>query len=84
MGLTERHWFEDEDVPENYERALEDAINNTVPVVRCKDCKYAVPALNGFYEEGFKCENEHTPGYESFWWFRPDWFCAGGEKKITK
>lgn len=51
------------------------------PVVLCKDCKYAVPALNGFYEEGFKCANEHTPGYESFWWFRPNWFCAGGERK---
>lgn len=25
MGLTERHWFENEDVPENYEWALEDA-----------------------------------------------------------
>lgn len=50
-------------------------------VVRCKDCKYAVPALNGFSEEGFKCANEHTPGYESFWWFRPDWFCPDGERK---
>ena len=27
MGLTERHWFEDEDVPENDEWALEDAIS---------------------------------------------------------
>lgn len=26
MGLTERHWFENEDVPENYEWALEDAV----------------------------------------------------------
>ena len=26
MGLTERHWFENEDVPENYERDLEDAV----------------------------------------------------------
>ena len=29
MGLTERHWFEDEDVPENYEWALEDAVYNS-------------------------------------------------------
>lgn len=29
MGLTERHWFENEDVPENYERALEDAVYNS-------------------------------------------------------
>ena len=27
MGLTERHWFENEDVSENYEWALEDAAN---------------------------------------------------------
>lgn len=26
MGLTERHWFENEDAPENYEWALEDAV----------------------------------------------------------
>ena len=26
MGLTERHWFENEDVPENIEWALEDAV----------------------------------------------------------
>ena len=26
MGLTERHWFENEDTPENYEWALEDAV----------------------------------------------------------
>lgn len=47
MGLTERHWFENEDVPENYEWALEDAVYNSrtnkkadmVKVVRCKDCK---------------------------------------------
>ena len=29
MGLTERHWFENEDVPENYEWALEDAVCNS-------------------------------------------------------
>lgn len=28
MGLTERHWFENEDSPENYERALEDTVFN--------------------------------------------------------
>lgn len=29
MGLTERHLFEDEDVPENYEWFLEDAVCNS-------------------------------------------------------
>ena len=33
MGLTERHWFENEDVSENYEWALEDAVKNAAPVV---------------------------------------------------
>jgi hypothetical protein len=30
MGLTERHLFENEDVPENYEWALEDAVYNSL------------------------------------------------------
>ena len=37
MGLTERHWFENEDVPENYEWALEDAVlkeQEAVPVIQ--------------------------------------------------
>lgn len=29
MGLTERHWFENEEVPENYEWALEDDVYNS-------------------------------------------------------
>lgn len=29
MGLTERHWFENDDVPENYEWVLEDAVHNS-------------------------------------------------------
>lgn len=29
MGLTERHLFENEDVPENYEWDLEDAVRNS-------------------------------------------------------
>ena len=28
MGLTEIHWFENEDVPENYELTVEDAAND--------------------------------------------------------
>lgn len=49
MGLTERHWFENEDVPENYEWALEDAVYNSCvnkkhdnDIVRCKDCVHNV------------------------------------------
>ena len=45
MGLTERHWFENEDVPENYEWDLEDAVydsytnkkpENSVPMMKGK------------------------------------------------
>ena len=50
MGLTERHWFENEDVPENYEWVLEDAVYNSRTnkkydddIVRCKDCKNWIP-----------------------------------------
>lgn len=49
MGLTERHWFENEDVPENCEWDLEDAVYNSRinkthdnDIVRCKDCIYFV------------------------------------------
>ena len=38
MGLTERHLFENEDVPENHECALEDAVmlkeQEAVPVIQ--------------------------------------------------
>jgi len=78
MGLTERHWFENEDVPENYEWALEDAVYNSrtnkkvdmVEVVRCKDCKrrgtYNCPVYVG--GDGMYSEPD-------------DWFCADGERK---
>lgn len=38
MGLTERHLFENEDVPENYEWALEDAVYNS-----CTNKNYQSP-----------------------------------------
>jgi hypothetical protein len=37
MGLTERHLFENEDVPENYEWALEDAVYNSLENKKSKD-----------------------------------------------
>ena len=78
MGLTERHLFENEDVPENYEWALEDAVYNSrtnkkadmVEVVRCNDCKWRS-------EKGF-CK--HPDGGAGN--IRPEnWFCADGERK---
>jgi hypothetical protein len=50
MGLTERHWFENEDVPENYEWALEDAVLKEQEAVEknkeCHEDKNAVECLN--------------------------------------
>ena len=49
MGLTERHWFENEDVPENYEWALEDAVYNSrtnkkvEPKGTCTSCMHYNP-----------------------------------------
>lgn len=77
MGLTERHWFEDEDVPENYERALEDAVYNLrankkadmVEVVRCKDCRYCKYPKSEYW-----CEQGHLHGNTE------TWFCADGKR----
>ena len=78
MGLTERHWFENEDVPENYEWALEDAVYNSrtnkkadlVEVVRCKDCKW-----RGTYQCPIYIGGDGICG-------KPDeWFCADGERR---
>jgi len=44
MGLTERHWFENEDVPENYEWALEDAVYNSYTNKKPED---SAPMRNG-------------------------------------
>ena len=73
MGLTERPWFENEDVPENYEWALEDAVYNSctnkkadiVKVVRCKDCKHYMT---------IHCTCDGCC-------ISDDWFCADGERR---
>lgn len=81
MGLTERHWFENEDVPENYEWALEDAVYNsctnkkadTVEVVRCKDCKH----YDGDENSGIgTC-------FENGVCSTTEWFCADGERRTS-
>ena len=84
MGLTERHWFENEDAPENYEWALEDAVYNSRTnkkhdddIVRCKDCKYWLP-MNRF-------DPDYHPGRgqcELNCWVRDFfWFCGDGERR---
>lgn len=78
MGLTERHWFENEDVPENYEWDLEDAVYNSRTnkkhdddIIRCKDCKYW---YNG-------CCYSRVSNRINFTVEVPDdWFCADGER----
>ena len=51
MGLTERHWFENEDVPENYEWALEDAVLKEQEAVMIKTVM-----INGSGRNG-RCQN---------------------------
>ncbi len=59
MGLTERHWFENEDVPENYEWALEDAVYDKKvksPVLREKNgyWDYVCPTCGSHDRELFR------------------------------
>lgn len=81
MGLTERHWFENEDTPENYEWDLEDAVYNSRTnkkhngdIVRCKDCKNWVGNGADINELPYwlPCKGEMR---------RPDYFCADGERR---
>ena len=72
MGITERHWFENEE-PELTNRQLEDAISiqdrvyrrgyykgysdRNKEIVRCKDCKYRPKEPDWkTYESGFDIE----------------------------
>lgn len=58
MGLTERHWFENEsDVPENYEWALEDAVMlKKQEPIPCGERIKAGDVVLDFYECGY-CKN---------------------------
>ena len=67
MGLTERHWFEGEDVPENYEWALEDAVYNSCTSEKREDStemkillekqkpKQVIITTNSFGTKFYKC-----------------------------
>jgi len=77
MGLTERHWFEDEE-PELTEQQLEDIIYENKKaydsgkeysqIVRCKNCKNQHDPIHcQMYSNGME-----TPD---------DWFCADGERR---
>ena len=80
MGLTERHWFENEDVPENYEWALEDAVYNSRTnkkhddIIRCKDCKHGCGSGYGMYCQFIECKKTGA-------FHKEDWFCADGERR---
>ena len=56
MGLTERHWFENEDVPESYEWDLEDAVYNSSTNKKSEEQK-----TSGAWK--FVC---HNPSYSPF------------------
>ena len=61
-------------------------------LVRCKDCKYRPkqtepPETYGFsieFPEGSKCPCQCSgDGYYS-WYPEDDWFCADGEREVSK
>ena len=55
-----------------------DIIENSVEVVRCRDCKFALP-----YNDYYYCENEDSPFTNSDWAVCPngDDFCSYGERR---
>lgn len=74
MGITERHWFEDEE-PELTDRQLEDAVYDDKKIVRCKDCKHWRKLLLNMDGDGV-CQADNTVKIS-----HSDWFCADGKKK---
>lgn len=53
--------------------------NQPEGIVRCKDCKWGEPAMNGKGEEMVFCYCGDT-GIEAGWLLNPDWYCAEGEE----
>lgn len=54
-------------------------LKEKVAVVRCKECRYGEPAMNGAGEECIQCNNDDLwlDGNLNF----PDWYCADGERR---
>lgn len=81
MGITERHWFEDEE-PELTDRQLEDAVYDDKKIVRCKNCKYGHHVINSVNGEvriyRVICVKPYEQGSAVH---EPDWFCADGKRK---
>jgi hypothetical protein len=52
-------------------------------VVRCKDCKYGEMRKNCYGDDMVDCSNPDSPvrDYALSALFRPDWFCADGERR---
>ena len=62
MGLTERHLFENEDVPENYEWDLEDAVYNSCTNEKPKDSKVGKVGISLEFVNKI-CPNCKNPNY---------------------
>ena len=65
-------------------RWLDKLLEDAVPVVRCKDCKWWDQINNGPYGYCHACKH----GYYSSNWeiniyrrYKEDWFCADGERR---
>ena len=76
MGLTERHWFENEDVPENYEWGLEDAVHNSRTN---KKADILQKLWNALYAEENKLENKYigTPEHDNWFLVYRPWLQDG-------
>lgn len=46
-------------------------------IVRCKDCRYALPSSKNAILCTAPCESQYPKAYKPI-----DWFCAGGEREI--
>ena len=89
MGLTERHWFENEE-PELTERQLEDIVYENKraydsgyakgysarnnEIVRCGNCKHGYTLTDSAY---VTCGRRFHDGQKH----EAKWFCADGERR---
>ena len=58
-----------------YEQMVE-PLRDVECVVRCKDCKYAIPSSENFIMCTDPYESQYPKAYKPI-----DWFCKGGERK---
>ena len=75
--LRDARWYLPRMSPKT-EELLEESLKNAVPVVRCRDCKYAHMTYDG---ECKYCQLDIDRGYTDAAYRDGDWFCADGERR---